>query len=104
MRRRQGMMRSRMSAAEERSVDSNAQGTRPGAGPGRGRGGGRCRAGADGIGHRLGRSGMLGSAADAAVEDACVCTGCGKVVAHRRGVRCSDTTCPDCGRAMRRQG
>jgi len=34
----------------------------------------------------------------------CVCLKCGEKVPHRRGVRCLDERCPQCGKAMVREG
>ncbi len=34
----------------------------------------------------------------------CVCLGCGTRLPHRNGVRCLDVRCPQCGKAMLREG
>jgi NAD-dependent SIR2 family protein deacetylase len=34
----------------------------------------------------------------------CVCLKCGEKVPHRRGIRCLDERCPQCGKAMVREG
>jgi hypothetical protein len=64
-----------------------------GRGAGRGQGRGQGRGG--GMGRQGGRS--LGSGGQ------CICTSCGHVAAHQRGVPCTDQKCPKCGAAMTRQ-
>ena len=34
----------------------------------------------------------------------CICPKCQATVAHRRGVRCQDERCPECGAKMLREG
>ena len=60
-------------------------------------GGGRSRGGGGGGGR--GRMGGFG----AGVGGNCVCAKCGKVIAHQRGVPCTQIKCPDCGVMMVRQ-
>lgn len=57
---------------------------------GRGRGGGT----------KQGRGKGLGQA----VEEVCLCPGCGKKFPHSRGIPCSREICPDCGLPMVRKG
>ena len=34
----------------------------------------------------------------------CICPKCNTTIAHRRGVRCQEERCPECGAKMLREG
>lgn len=34
----------------------------------------------------------------------CICVACGKRLPHRPGIPCREERCPDCGKAMLREG
>jgi len=70
-------------------------------GRGRGHGGGDDHGGGPGHGGGHGHH----HDGDCAGRDAyCVCVHCGTRIEHTPGVRCIQERCPECGRAMLREG
>lgn len=62
-----------------------------------GRESGAGRRGGQGQGGRgRGGDGGRGSGGD------CICPGCGRRIAHRQGIPCTQETCPECGAKMTR--
>jgi len=45
----------------------------------------------------------FGSRGPAGPPETCICPHCGKIVPHKRGLPCFQTTCPGCGTSMTRQ-
>ena len=70
-------------------------GNRGGGGPGRGQG--------SGGGGRRGSGGRQGGPAAAGPGGECICSECGHVEPHQRGVPCYQRTCPKCGKPMTRK-
>ena len=59
-----------------------------GNGQGQGQGGGRGQAQGDGRGRGYGENSL------------CECAKCGTKIPHQRGVKCTDSKCPECGTTM----
>lgn len=55
----------------------------------------------NGIGYSGGKGKNNGGAFG--VGGYCVCSRCGKKVAHQKGQKCTTTKCPDCGHVMLRE-
>lgn len=49
--------------------------------------------------HKNQKSGGLGLGNNGS----CICNHCGTTIAHQRGIKCTDTVCPNCGNIMSRK-